>query len=104
MSKFSMIIYICNLGVDHMILFDIGAKKISLFLKNVVTDDVFQKFAEVLDKNITNEDIISLEDSYIPSNFVQEFIWQNIQDNDIAKTLFEIATFEYYYTYKKLFC
>ncbi len=82
-----------------MILFDIGAKKISLFLKNVVTDDVFQKFAEVLDKNITNEDIISLEDSYIPSNFVQEFIWQNIQDNDIAKTLFEIATFEYYYTY-----
>lgn len=82
-----------------MVLFDVGAKKISLFLKNVVTDDVFQKFAEVLDKNITNEDIISLEDSYIPSSFIENFIWEKLQDNDIAKTLFEIALFEYYYPY-----
>lgn len=84
-----------------MYLSNIGAKKLSLFLKGVISEKIFQQFSEVLNINITSAELKLYEEKYIPQNFVEQLLWNTVVDNPIAETALELALFEYEYLYSK---
>ncbi len=76
-----------------MKLSNIGAKRISLFLKDIVVDEVFEKFSFILNPNITLEEIIQQEENYIPKTYIEKIIWNDVFYNDISKVCLELSAF-----------
>jgi hypothetical protein len=84
-----------------MNLSDIGAARLSLFLKDIIVDEIFDKFSPVLNRNITAEDIEDFEFDYMPRNETEDLILENISENVIAATCVELACFLNDYIYAK---
>lgn len=76
-----------------MKLSNLGAKRLSLFFKNVLSNEAIQRFSMVLEDNITIQDIELAEQEYTPKTSTEDFIWNTVYTNDIAKVCLELAFF-----------
>lgn len=79
----------------------IGAEKLSLFLKDIIIDEVFDKFSPVLNRNVTQEDIENHELNYQPENYIENLVWSSVFENPVARTCIELAFFLNEYIYAK---
>ncbi len=84
-----------------MDLSNIGAARLSLFLKDIISDEIFDKFYPVLNRDVTFEDIENAELEYEPQSETEYLILQNISDNPLAIICTELAFFFNDYIYAK---
>ncbi len=78
-----------------MTLQHIGARKLSLYFKDRITDEVFSAFSSVLEQNITQTDIEDSEKGLTFRTEQEKNIFLMTKDNIIARTCIELALFEY---------
>lgn len=79
----------------------IGAARLSLFLKDIIVDEIFDKFSPVLNRNITQEDIENQELNYQPESYIENLVWSSVFENPVARTCIELAFFLDDYIYAK---